>query len=160
MEILRYLAEGDYEQVVFGVDRAAGLRAIIAVHDTTLGPALGGVLNDDTIPRLRCAIVCGAANNQLLEDRHGDALAARGILYAPDYVANAGGITNLSTELTKAGYNADLARARTARIFDVMQRVIAAAKAEGTTTAAAADRLAEARIAAIRGVRRLYFRTA
>ena len=65
--------------------------AIMSVECEVLAPcALGGVLNDDTIPRLACQIVAGAANNQLLEDRHGAALHARGILYAPDYVINAG----------------------------------------------------------------------
>jgi len=116
--------------------------------------ALGGILNDDTIPRLRAPIVCGGANNQLLEDRHAQALAQRGILYAPDYVANAGGVINLSYELT--GYDEDAAHEKVSKIYESMQQVIALAKAEGTTTAQAADSLAEQRLAAARGIRRIY----
>src|SRR5262249_51698178 len=64
--------------------------------------ALGGVLNDGTIPRLRAAIICGAANNQLAEDRHANAIEARGILYVPDYVANAGALIKRARELSRA----------------------------------------------------------
>ena len=117
--------------------------------------ALGGVLNDDTIPRLRCAVVCGAANNQLLAREHAEALQKRGILYAPDYIVNAGGVINVSCEVG-ADYSEQAAREKTARIYDTMQRVIAASKREGITTARAADRLAEERINASRKVRRGY----
>ncbi|MBI4340215.1 MAG: Glu/Leu/Phe/Val dehydrogenase [Chloroflexi bacterium] len=117
--------------------------------------ALGGVLNDDTIPRLKCAIVCGAANNQLLAPEHGDALQKRGILYAPDYIVNAGGVINVSCEVG-ATYSEQAAREKTARIYDTMQRVIATAKREGISTAQAADRLAEERLASVRKVRRVY----
>ncbi|MBI2866167.1 MAG: Glu/Leu/Phe/Val dehydrogenase, partial [Chloroflexi bacterium] len=95
--------------------------------------ALGGVLNDDTIPRLKAHIVCGGANNQLLEDRHSEALQERGILYAPDYVANGGGLINLSFELT--GYDEEAAQEKVAEVYDTMVRVLAIAKAEGITTA-------------------------
>ena len=72
--------------------------------------ALGGVLNDDTIARLRCAVIAGAANNQLLDEvRHGEMLRERGIVYAPDYVINAGGVINISCELRPGGYDADAA---------------------------------------------------
>jgi len=117
--------------------------------------ALGGVLNDETITRLKCAIVCGAANNQLLALEHGDALQKRGILYAPDYIANAGGVINVSCEVG-ARYSEQAAREKTAHIYDTMQRVIAVAKKEGITTAKAADRLAEERLASVRKVRRVY----
>lgn len=115
--------------------------------------ALGGVLNDSTIPRLKAPIVCGGANNQLLEDHHADALKARGILYAPDYVANAGGLINLSFEPT--GYDEDAAQEKVAQIRETLERIIAIAKAEGITTARAADRLVEQRLAAVRGIRHL-----
>ncbi|MBI4308037.1 MAG: hypothetical protein HY684_04455 [Chloroflexi bacterium] len=118
--------------------------------------ALGGVLNDTTIPRLRCQVVCGGANNQLAEDRHGEALMKRGILYAPDFIVNAGGIINISVELMTLGYNEDMARERTSRIYDTMQRVIAISKAEGVPTSKAADRLAEERIARARAVKRIW----
>ena len=107
--------------------------------------ALGGVLNRETIPRLRCKIVTGGANNQLLEPMDGDRLRDAGILYAPDYVANAGGIINLSFELTT--YDAKAAMDRVSLIYDTVEEVIAVAKAQGLATSAAADRLAEARLA-------------
>ncbi|MCH7553587.1 MAG: Glu/Leu/Phe/Val dehydrogenase, partial [Chloroflexi bacterium] len=107
--------------------------------------ALGGVLNRETIPRLRCKIVTGGANNQLLEPLDGDRLRDAGILYAPDYVANAGGIINLSFELTT--YDAKAAMDRVSLIYETVEEVIAVAKAQGLATSAAADRLAEARLA-------------
>ncbi|MBI4282420.1 MAG: Glu/Leu/Phe/Val dehydrogenase [Chloroflexi bacterium] len=117
--------------------------------------ALGGVLNDDTIPRLRCKVVAGAANNQLLEDRHAETLQRRGILYAPDYIINAGGVINISLEMGQP-YDEEAALEKTARIYDTVERVIYLARTEGITTARAADRLAEERIAAMRRVRGIY----
>ncbi|MBI2304728.1 MAG: Glu/Leu/Phe/Val dehydrogenase [Chloroflexi bacterium] len=118
--------------------------------------ALGGVIHDETIPRLKAKIVAGAANNQLLEGRHGDELARRGILYAPDYVINGGGVINLALELTPAGYDEELAHSRLEGIYDTIQRVIARAKKEAISTARAADLQAEERIAAARRIKRLY----
>ena len=106
--------------------------------------ALGGVLNDETIPRLRVEIVAGAANNQLLEARHGDALADRGILYAPDYAANAGGIINGCRELL--GWEPQRALAQVEEIYDTLLHLFALAKSEGVPTHIAADRLAEQRL--------------
>ncbi len=117
--------------------------------------ALGGVLNSKTIPRLRCRIVCGSANNQLLEPEDADAIQKRGILYAPDYIVNAGGVINVSCEVGST-YSEDAAREKTARIYENTQRVIAIFKREGISTARAADHLAEERIAAIRKVRKVY----
>ena len=129
-----------------------------AIYDTPcdiFSPcALGGVLNDGTIPRLKCRVVAGGANNQLAEESHADALAQRGILYAPDFIANAGGVINLALELT--GYNAEVARARIADIYHTMERVIASARAEGVSTARAANRLAESRIESVRRMKRMY----
>ena len=116
--------------------------------------ALGGVINGDTIPRLGCQVVAGGANNQLLTDADGEELHRRGILYAPDYVVNAGGIINVSAEVGMA-YNEDLAREKTERIYEVMERVIHTSKREEIPTFMAADRLAEDRLASVRGVRRL-----
>ncbi len=118
--------------------------------------ALGGVLNDETIPRLKCQIVAGGANNQLAEDEHGDLLQKRGILYAPDYIVNAGGVINISVELT--GYNAGQARAQTAEIYHTMERVIALAKAEQISTAKVADRIAEENIEQARKSKRIYLK--
>ncbi|MFL6228557.1 MAG: Leu/Phe/Val dehydrogenase [Pyrinomonadaceae bacterium] len=110
--------------------------------------ALGGVVNDETIPRLRVEIVAGAANNQLLEARHGDELDRRGILYAPDYVANAGGVINGTTELL--GWTAERARAKVHAIYDTLLEIYDIAAERRITPARAADELAEARIAQTR----------
>ncbi len=106
--------------------------------------ALGAVINDDTLPRLRCSIVAGCSNNVLAEDRHASALAERGILYAPDYVVNAGGLINVANELE--GYNQDRSTQQVQGIFDITREIFRIAKHEGMTTAQAADRLAERRI--------------
>ena len=116
--------------------------------------ALGGVINRDTIPRLGCKVVAGGANNQLLTDEDGEELHRRGILYAPDYVVNAGGIINVSAEVGMP-YNPDLAREKTERIYEVMERVIHTSRREEIPTFMAADRLAEDRLASVRGVRQL-----
>ena len=106
--------------------------------------ALGGVLNDETIPRLRCDAACGSANNQLDERRHADALADRGVLYAPDYVANAGGLVSGVVELE--GGSVDDALDRVAEIHDRLERTFETAREEGITPLAAADRYAERRM--------------
>jgi leucine dehydrogenase len=113
--------------------------------------ALGGVVNDETIARFTFEIVAGAANNQLLEARHGDALAARGVLYAPDYVANAGGVINGTTELL--GWDDARARGKVHAIYDTLLEIFAAADAAGTTPARAADAVAERRIEEARAAR-------
>src|SRR5262249_22805626 len=83
---------------------------VMASDCAVLAPcALGGTLNDQTIPKLRCGAVAGCANNQLLEPRHGDELTRRGILYAPDFVINAGGIINVGLELAPGGYDPETA---------------------------------------------------
>jgi leucine dehydrogenase len=106
--------------------------------------ALGGVLNDETIPRLRAGIVCGAANNQLLEARHGDALHARGVLYAPDYAANAGGVINGCRELL--GWTPAQSAEKVHALYDTLLDIFRLARDHDTPTHAAADRLAEARL--------------
>lgn len=109
--------------------------------------ALGGVLNEETIPRLQTPVVCGAANNQLRADADAERLQARGVLWAPDYIANAGGVINVYHEVA-GPYNREAAMAQTARIFDTTAQVIQRAKEDGTTTLRTADDLAEHRIAA------------
>src|SRR5688572_4932293 len=106
--------------------------------------ALGGVINDRTIPELRVQIVAGAANNQLLEERHGAMLQARDILYAPDYVANAGGVLNGCTELL--GWEPEYALRKVDEIYDTTLRIFESAQAQGLTTNEAADLLAEERL--------------
>jgi leucine dehydrogenase len=112
--------------------------------------ALGGGVNDRTLPQLRVEIVAGAANNQLLEDRHGDELEAKGILYAPDYVANAGGVINVYSEL--AGWSRERSLRKADEIYHTVLNVFEIAKQDGIPTYRAADRLAERRIAAVRSM--------
>lgn len=110
--------------------------------------ALGGVLDEVTIPELRCGAVCGCANNQLRSAADGRRLANRGVLYAPDYVVNAGGVINIAEE--PAGYDRDRAWKRIAGIAGTLHRVFDRADSDGTTPADAADRLAEECINAAR----------
>jgi leucine dehydrogenase len=106
--------------------------------------ALGGVINDRTISELKAQIVCGAANNQLLEERHGDALEARGILYAPDYVANSGGVLSGGADLF--GWSAERVRVAVFAIYDTLLSIFEIGKTNGVPTYKAADRLAETRL--------------
>ncbi len=112
--------------------------------------ARGAGLNDETLPRLRCKAVAGCANNQLLEPRHADELRARGILYAPDYVINAGGIINVSVELLPGGYDERVALEKIDRIEKQLATVFEMSREENISTREAAARLAEQRIAAAR----------
>jgi leucine dehydrogenase len=126
---------------------------ILSVDCDIVAPcALGSVLNQRTIPALRCRIVAGAANNQLAdEERDGPALHERGILYAPDFVGNAGGLINVYNELT--GYNRDRAMQMARGIHANMARVFQISRAESIPTYRAADRVAEERIRRIQGMR-------
>ncbi len=106
--------------------------------------ALGGVLDDAAVELLRCRSVCGAANNQLAHEGIDDRLRARGVLYAPDFVANAGGIINIAEEFV--GYDHDRALARTEKIQESMTRVFALASEQGVPPGRAALELARARV--------------
>ena len=117
--------------------------------------ALGAILNDDTIPKLQVEIVCGGANNQLLDPkRHGEAMEKRNVLYAPDFVANAGGVINVYSEL--AGWTRERALRKADEIFDTMLGIYQIAKAKSIPTYEAADALAEQRLAAVRGLTRTH----
>lgn len=111
--------------------------------------ALGGILNAASIPELRVEVVAGAANNQLAEEGDGEALAARGILYAPDYVVNAGGVINGCREIV--GWEPERAREAIDAIFDRTLRILELAEAGGIPPHRAADRYAEERLRAARG---------
>lgn len=110
--------------------------------------ALGGALNDDTVPALTAKVVCGAANNQLAHPGVEKDLADRGILYAPDYVVNAGGVIQVADELH--GFDFDRCKAKATKIFDTTLAIFARAKEDGIPPAAAADRIAEQRMAEAR----------
>lgn len=116
--------------------------------------ALGGVINDQTVPRLRCKIVAGGSNNQLAEERHGYELEQRGILYAPDFVINSGGLINVYCEIGHS-YNRDRANRMADQIGPTLLEVFAMAKEQKVPTSVAAERLAERRIMGMRGLRRL-----
>ncbi len=161
--LAEHLLDDGAEVVATDVDRdaverlvARSPRAVRAVEDTeelvhsdldVFSPnALGGALDEETVATLQARVVCGGANNQLADPGTADALARRGITYAPDFVVNAGGVIQVSDELH--GFDLERARARTATIFDHTLEVLRDADATGTTPAAAADRLAEQRMAA------------
>ena len=112
--------------------------------------ALGGVVNDNTINKLKCQIVAGAANNQLKEARHGDELEKQGILYAPDYAINSGGLINVSLEME--GYSKERGYRLTGEIYNTMLKIYNIAKEEQIPTYAAADHLAEERIRSLKAV--------
>lgn len=132
------------------VAQATGCRTVPSdeVYDTEcdiLSPnALGGVLNENTIPRLRCRIVAGAANNQLATAADAERLRQRGILYAPDYIINCGGLINCAVELE--GYDRQKAEAKAREVYYIVQRVFKLAKERGKTTAEVADELARERL--------------
>ena len=113
--------------------------------------ALGAIINDDSIPAFNCPIIAGAANNLLLEPRHGKALADRDILYAPDYVINAGGIVNVSVEFNEGGYDEKVALSKIERIPQALKELWTIAKEERIPPSDAADRLAQRIVADARG---------
>jgi leucine dehydrogenase len=126
--------------------------AWLAPHDALRAPldvlapcALGGVLDELLVDELRCEIVCGSANNQLADDGVADLLSARGVLYAPDFIANAGGLINVASEL--AGYDPVRATRRIADIRATMSTILDRAQSAGLTPLSAARELARERLA-------------
>jgi len=106
--------------------------------------ALGAIINDHTIPQLKAKVIAGSANNQLKDTKHGDIIHEMGIVYAPDYVINSGGVINVADELY--GYNQDRAMKRVSGIYDTIEKIFAISKRDEVPTYVAADRLAEERI--------------
>ena len=155
--LCRYLDEAGAKLTVTDIDGKAVARAadefgaepvapevIYGVEGEVFAPcALGAVINDETLDQLQAPIVAGSANNQLAEPRHGVELMRRGVLYAPDYVINAGGVINISHE--GPGYDKRAAVNHVARIHDTLREIFGRAEAAGTPTSEAADRLAEER---------------
>ena len=126
--------------------KVASLGEIFACVADVLAPcALGSALNDETIPQLKVPIVAGAANNQLAEPRHGDDLHARGILYAPDYAINAGGLVNVAQEVV--GYDEARSRAKVMTIYDTIFEIAERSAKTGAPTYRLADVLVEERLA-------------
>ena len=142
---------------------AAKYKAIIASADTMFdldidiyAPcALGATVNDESLARLKCKVICGAANNQLADEKkHGEMVTKKGILYAPDYVVNSGGIINVYYELE--GYNRERAMTHAEKIYTTTSTIFQLAKKEGIPTYMAANRLAEERIQAIARINAIY----
>ncbi|MFE9103708.1 Leu/Phe/Val dehydrogenase [Actinomadura geliboluensis] len=133
-----------HPEVEVVTDADAMVRADLDVYAPC---ALGGSLNDDTVPVLRAKVVCGAANNQLAHTGVEKSLADRGVLYAPDYVVNSGGVIQVADEIE--GFNFDRAKARASGIYDTTRKIFALAADDGVPPAVAADRLAERRMSEI-----------
>jgi leucine dehydrogenase len=164
--LARELRDAGAKLVVADIDRERAQRVVKETQATAVGPeeiydvdadvfapcALGGILNDETIPRLRVEIVAGGANNQLLEERHGTVLDDRGILYAPDFVANAGGVINVYGELQ--GWDQRRALEKADDIYDTVLSVFEIARSERIPPHEAADRLAERRLEGAKKERR------
>src|SRR5215470_12676993 len=137
------------------VEVAETRRALLARPLDILAPcAMGGTLDDDSVAALSARIVCGGANNQLAHPGIEKMLADRGILYAPDYVVNAGGVVQVADEL--AGFNFERAKARAEGIFTTTRKIFALADEEGVPPAVAADRLAERRMAEVGRLRGIW----
>ncbi len=135
-------AQREFGAAVVGLDR------LFEIDCDVLAPcALGSALNDQTIPRIKASIIAGAANNQLAEPRHGEDVNARGILYAPDYAINAGGLINVAAEVS--GYDAAKARARTMKIYETIFEIAERSQKTLTPTYRVADLLVEEKLARV-----------
>jgi len=160
-KLCEYLHNEGAKLVVTDINQAAIDRVVHDFGATAVAPddiysqevdifspcALGAILNDETIPQLKARVVAGSANNQLQDSRHGDILHELGIVYAPDYVINAGGVINVADELY--GYNRERAMKRVDGIYDSIEKIFAISKRDGIPTYVAANRLAEERIARV-----------
>lgn len=152
-----YVCDADAKRARQAADKhgaeAVGLEEIYETDAKIFSPcALGGSVNPETIAKLKCEIIAGAANNQLDADVTGDELEKRGILYVPDFVINAGGVINVAIELQ--GYNRERATHQVNRIFDICKHVFRLSEQEGVPTYKAANLLAEKRIHEVGKVRR------
>lgn len=162
------VGDGGAQVIVSDVDLDSVARAVREFGVETVPPdeihradcdifapcAMGGVIGDETVRELRCRIVAGSANNQLVRPEHGDALAEAGILYAPDFVANAGGLINVADELH--GYVPERARSSVESVYRTLREVFRIARENRISTAAAADRYAESRLQGIGRLRRYW----
>lgn len=161
-ELCRYLHEEGASLIVTDINKDAVDRAVEAFGAKAVDPdeiyaveadifsprALGAIINDQTIPQLKAKVIAGSANNQLQDPRHGDHIYEMGIVYAPDYVINAGGVINVADELY--GYNRERALKRVETIYQNVAKVIEISKRDHIPTYLAADRMAEERIEQMR----------
>ena len=166
--LCRHLKDEGARLIVTDIDESKVNRVVEAFGATPVAPdaiydaqadiyapcALGATINDETLPRLRVSIVAGGANNQLAEDRHGRELEAKGILYAPDFVINAGGLINVYREI--AGWTEERAKRKAQEIYDSILRIFQIAEQQKIPTFVAADRLAEERIHSVARLSRMW----
>lgn len=159
--LCEYLHKEGAELVVTDINKKAVEKVVNAFQATPVEPndiykqdvdifspcALGAVINDETIPQLKAKVIAGSANNQLKESVHGQILHEKGIVYAPDYVINAGGVINVADELH--GYNRERAMKKVETIYDSLTKIFEISKEENIPTYLAANRLAEERIARV-----------
>jgi leucine dehydrogenase len=165
--LVRYLDEAGAQVTVADPDSAAVDAVVDEFGATAVDPedvygvdcdvfapaALGGVIDEGTIPELQCDVVCGAANNQLATPEDGRRLHERGILYAPDYLANAGTVIDYTDLMRSGGYHYDRARAKLATIGEQTREIARRSLAEDRPTSAVADELAEERLDALGSLR-------
>ena len=161
-KLCRHLHDAGAELIVTDIHKQAVERAVEEFNAKAVDPddiygvdadifspcALGGVINDDTIPQLKVKVIAGSANNQLKDPSHGDRIHEMGIVYTPDYVINAGGVINVADELN--GYNKDRAMKKVETIYSSIQKIFEISKRDGIPTYLAADRMAEERIEIMR----------
>ncbi|VEF47856.1 butyryl-CoA dehydrogenase [Bacillus freudenreichii] len=161
-ELCRHLHEEGAKLIVTDINKEAVNRAVEAFSAEPVDPndiygvdadifapcALGAIINDETIPQLKAKVIAGSANNQLKDSRHGDIIHEKGIVYAPDYVLNAGGVINVADELH--GYNQERALKKVETIYNNVEKVINISKRDRIPTYMAADRMAEERIGNLR----------
>lgn len=165
LHLCSHLHEEGAQLIVTDINKAAVQKAVGKFNALAVEPAeiygvgcdifapcaLGAVINEQTIPQIKAKVIAGAANNQLKDAVHGDLIHERGIIYAPDYVINAGGVINVADELH--GYNRERAMRKVELIYDNIEKVIEIAKRDGIPTYIAADRMAEERIGKLRNSR-------
>lgn len=166
--LVEYLADAGAQLIVADIDdektkrvvekfgaKSVSVESIAETECDIFAPcALGAIINDKSITKIKAKIICGGANNQLAESKHGKQLKELGVLYAPDYVANAGGLMNVFVELE--GYSPDRAIDKTKQVYDNLLQVFAISKNEDISTNLAADRLAEERIRIIGRVKQTH----
>ncbi|APC48351.1 branched-chain amino acid dehydrogenase [Virgibacillus halodenitrificans] len=163
--LCEYLHKEGAKLIVTDINKGAVERAVEAFNATAVDPediydvdcdiyapcALGATVNDDTIPRIKAKVIAGSANNQLKSSEHGDIIFEKGIVYAPDYVINSGGVINVADELV--GYNEERALKKVETIYDSLQKVFEISRRDHIPSYLAADRMAEERIEAERNSR-------
>lgn len=171
LKMLKYLHNEGANIIVTDINEAKVKKAIREYRVKAVDPediygvdcdifspnALGAIINDDTIPLIKAKLIAGAANNQLKEEKHGDILHEKGIVYAPDYVINAGGLISVADELDH--YNKDRAKKRVETIYDNILKVFDIGNRDGIPSNKAANLMAEERIAQIHHIRSNFLKT-